>query len=92
MASLIDADMADFKRKREKKVTPDTIRANFKSLNSAVNWAIKRKPPLLKTCPFSIPSVSGTGRKPFLPTEEILGDAMRPARERGVPGGPPQWG
>jgi len=71
VASLTDADMADFKRKREKKVTPDTIRANFKSLNSAVNWAIKRKPPLLKTCPFSIPSVSGTGRKPFLPTEEI---------------------
>jgi len=71
VASLTDADMADFKRKREKKVTPDTIRANFKSLNSAINWAIKRKPPLLKTCPFSIPSVSGTGRKPFLPTEEI---------------------
>jgi integrase len=71
VASLTDADMAEFKRKREKKVTPDTIRANFKSLNSAVNWAIKRNPPLLKSCPFSIPSVSGTGRKPFLPTEEI---------------------
>ena len=76
--TLTDADMKRFKQKREKEkttsgrtVTPDTIRADFKSLNSTLNWAMERRPPLLKSCPFSIPSVSGTGRKPFLPTEEI---------------------
>ncbi len=32
-----------------------TIRSDFKSLRSAVNWAMSRKPPLLGECPFTIP-------------------------------------
>jgi len=78
VASLTDSDLMVFRDKRAKengsggrKVSPDTIRADFKSLMSAVNWAMKGKPPLLKSQPFPIPSVTGTSRKPFLPTEEI---------------------
>jgi hypothetical protein len=66
---LTDSDMMVFRDKRAKengsggrKVSPDTIRADFKSLMSAVNWAMKGKPPLLKSQPFSIPSVTGTRR------------------------------
>ena len=70
--SLSDADMAEFKRRREKqKVSQGTIRADFKGLKSAVNWALQRKPPLLTTCPFTIPSVAARTVRPFLPTEEI---------------------
>ncbi len=65
--------------KREKKkaavskrhVSHGTIRADFKSLKSAINWAMTRKPPLLTSCPFTIPSLGSATLKPFLPTEEI---------------------
>ncbi len=52
-------------------ISQGTIRSDFKSLRSAVNWAINRKPPLLSECPFTIPKISATTVKPFLPTEEI---------------------
>jgi hypothetical protein len=52
-------------------VSQGTIRSDFKSLRSAVNWAMERKPPLLTTCPFTIPKITDTTVKPFLPTEEI---------------------
>lgn len=52
-------------------VSQGTIRSDFKSLRSAVNWAINRKPPLLAECPFTIPKITDTTVKPFLPTEEI---------------------
>ncbi len=75
---MTDASIELFQKKREKEktpskrtVSPGTIKANFKSLKSAVNWAMKRKPPLMETCPFEFPTISGTGRRPFLPTEEI---------------------
>ncbi len=63
-------------RKEEKTVSKrlvsqGTIRSDFKSLRSAVNWAMNRKPPLLAECPFSIPKIAATTVKPFLPTEEI---------------------
>lgn len=52
-------------------VSQGTIRSDFKSLRSAVNWAMERKPPLLVDCPFTIPKITDTTVKPFLPTEEI---------------------
>ena len=52
-------------------ISQGTIRSDFKSLRSAVNWAMERKPPLLTTCPFTIPKITDTTVKPFLPTEEI---------------------
>jgi integrase len=52
-------------------VSQGTIRSDFKSLRSAVNWAMERKPPLLTTCPFTIPKITDSTVKPFLPTEEI---------------------
>ncbi len=52
-------------------VSQGTIRSDFKSLRSAVNWAMERKPPLLVECPFTIPKITDTTVKPFLPTEEI---------------------
>jgi hypothetical protein len=52
-------------------VSHGTIRADFKSLKSAVNWAMTRRPPLLTSCPFTIPSLGSATLKPFLPTEEI---------------------
>ena len=63
-------------RKKEKPVSKrvisqGTIRSDFKSLRSAVNWAMSRKPPLLADCPFTIPKITATTVKPFLPTEEI---------------------
>ena len=76
--SLADADMTAFRKKRAKEKTPSkrlvsqgTIRSDFKSLRSAVNWAISRKPPLISECPFTIPKITATTVKPFLPTEEI---------------------
>jgi integrase len=76
--SLTDADMAAFQNKRGKENTPSkrhvsqgTIRSDFKSFKSAVNWAMNRKPPLLAECPFTIPKIAATTVKPFLPTEEI---------------------
>ena len=76
--TLTDASIELFQKKREKEktpskrtVSPGTFKANFKSLKSAVNWAMKRKPPLMETCPLEFPTISGTGRRPFLPTEEI---------------------
>ncbi len=76
--SLTDADMTAFQNKRGKEKTPSkrlvsqgTIRSDFKSLRSAVNWAVTRKPPLLAECPFTIPKITDTTVKPFLPTEEI---------------------
>ncbi|MFQ5463534.1 MAG: tyrosine-type recombinase/integrase [Phycisphaerae bacterium] len=67
------------KKKRRKNEQPvskrlisqGTIRSDFKSLRSAVNWAMSRKPPLLAECPFTIPKITETTVKPFLPTEEI---------------------
>ena len=63
-------------RKKEKPanirtVSQGTIRSDFKSLRSAVNWAMERKPPLMSGCPFTIPKIMDTTVKPFLPTEEI---------------------
>jgi len=52
-------------------ISQGTIRSDFKSLRSAVNWAMSRKPPLLAECPFTIPKITETTVKPFLPTEEI---------------------
>ena len=52
-------------------ISQGTIRSDFKSIRSAVNWAISRKPPLLTECPFTIPKITATTVKPFLPTEEI---------------------
>ena len=52
-------------------ISQGTIRSDFKSLRSAVNWATSRKPPLLAECPFTIPKITATTVKPFLPTEEI---------------------
>ncbi len=76
--SLTDADMTAFQQKRAKEKTPSnrlvsqgTIRSDFKSLRSAMNWAMERKPPLLAECPFTIPRITDTTVKPFLPTEEI---------------------
>ena len=79
-------------RKKEKKKKPvskrlisrGTIRSDFKSLRSAVNWAMTRKPPLLVECPFTIPKITDTTVKPFLPTDEIerLVDAT-PEDDRG---------
>jgi integrase len=76
--SLTDADMTAFQNKRGKEKTPSkrllsqgTIRSDFKSFRSAVNWAMTRKPPLLAECPFTIPKITSTTPKPFLPTEEI---------------------
>ncbi|MHC4064981.1 MAG: hypothetical protein ACYSUI_10835 [Planctomycetota bacterium] len=76
VASLTDADMVAFKRSREKEKTPSnrsvsqgTMRSDFKSFRSAINWAINRKPPLLVECPFTIPKISAGTIKPFLPTE-----------------------
>ncbi len=78
VVSLTDADMTTFQQQRGKEKTPSkrhlsqgTIRSDFKSLRSAVNWAINRKPPLLTECPFTIPKITDTAVKPFLPTEEI---------------------
>jgi hypothetical protein len=76
--SLQDSDMLVFKKSREnekttskRKVSQGTIRSDFKSLRSAVNWAMSRKPPLLAECPFTLPKITATTVKPFLPTEEI---------------------
>lgn len=76
--SLQDSDMLAFKKSREnekstsnRKISQGTIRSDFKSLRSAVNWAMSRKPPLLSECPFAIPKITATTVKPFLPTEEI---------------------
>ena len=76
--SLQDSDMLAFKKSRgnenttsNRKVSQGTIRSDFKSLRSAVNWAMCRKPPLLADCPFTIPKITATTIKPFLPTEEI---------------------
>lgn len=76
--SLTDADMARFHQKRGKEkatskrhVSQGTIRADFKSLRSAVNWATNRKPPLLANSSFAIPKITSTTVKPFLPTEEF---------------------
>ena len=76
--SLTDAEMTAFQKKRAKEKTPSkrlvsqgTIRADFKSLRSAVNWAMSRKPPLLTECPFTIPKITDTTVRPFLPTEEM---------------------
>lgn len=70
--------MLAFKKLREKEKTTSkrlisqgTIRSDFKSLRSAVNWAMTRKPPLLADCPFTIPKITATTVKPLLPTEEI---------------------
>ncbi len=52
-------------------ISQGTIRSDFKSLRSAVNWAMSRKPPLLAECSFTIPKITETTVKPFLPTEEI---------------------
>ncbi len=52
-------------------ISQGTIHSDFKSLRSAVNWAITRKPPLLTDCPFTIPKITAGTIKPFLPTEEI---------------------
>lgn len=52
-------------------ISQGTIRSDFKSLQSAVKWALERKPPLLTTCPFTIPKITDTTIKPFLPSEEI---------------------
>jgi len=42
------------KRVSSRLVSQGTIRSDFKSLRSAVNWAMNRKPPLLAECPFTI--------------------------------------
>jgi integrase len=52
-------------------ISQGTIRSDFKSLRSAVNWAMDRKPPLLATCSFTIPKITDSTVKPFLPSEEI---------------------
>ncbi len=52
-------------------ISQGTIRSDFKSLRSAINWAMTRKPPLLTECPFTIPKITETTVNPFLPTEEI---------------------
>ena len=59
------------KRVSNRLISQGTIRSDFKSLRSAVNWAINRKPPLLAECPFTIPKITSSTVKPFLPTEEI---------------------
>lgn len=76
--NLTDADMSRFHQKRGKEkttskrhVSQGTIRADFKSIRSAVNWAINRKPPLLANASFAIPKITSTTVKPFLPTEEF---------------------
>jgi|GEM_PF-6640202 len=78
LMSLADADMTAFQKRRAKEKTPSkrlvsrgTIRSDFKSLRSAVNWAMTRKPPLLVECSFTIPKITDTTVKPFLPTEVI---------------------
>ena len=65
VTSLTDQDLEAFKKKREKEkttsgkcVSQGTIKADFKSLKSALNWAVRRKPPLLESVPFAIPGVS----------------------------------
>lgn len=65
-------------------ISQGTIRSDFKSFQSAMKWAMERKPPLLATCPFTIPKITDTTIKPFLPSEEIerLIDAT-PEDERG---------
>ena len=50
-------------------ISQGTIRSDFKSLRSALNWAMERKPPLLSDCPFTIPKITAETVKPFLPTE-----------------------
>jgi len=74
-----EASTKDASKKSRKKVKPTskrllsqgTIRSDFKSFRSAINWAITRKPPLLAECPFTVPKITATTVKPFLPTEEI---------------------
>ena len=63
--------VASKKRVTSRLVSQGTIRSDFKSLRSAINWAMKRNPPLLSECPFTIPKIAATTVKPFLPTEEI---------------------
>ncbi len=59
------------KRVSNRLISQGTIRSDFKSLRSAVNWAMNRKPPMLAECPFTIPKITDTTVRPFLPTEEI---------------------
>ncbi len=47
----------------KRQVSHGTIRADFKSLNSAVKWAMERKPSLLTSCPFTTPTLGSSGSR-----------------------------